>query len=125
MRRGLGLHRMHVYIFLWSGAQMRNRNQFCAEGAGESSVEARRHAPPEEDRAEQLRGASECDRGGRLRGASEDPEDADEGDLERVTVRQGGGGRQGGEAVHHGIRCDMCSEGPIRGSRYQSKAGPV
>ena len=84
-------------------------------------MEARRHAPPEDDRASDLRGASEDTRMDSLRGAAEDP---DEGDLERVTVQEGGDGHDAGIAVHHGIRCNICCEGPIRGSRYQSKAGP-
>ena len=85
-------------------------------------MEARRNAPPEDDRASGLRGASEDDtRTDSLRGAAEDP---DEGDLERVTVQEGGDGREAGITVHYGIRCDMCGDGPIRGSRYQSKAGP-
>jgi len=29
--------------------------------------------------------------------------------------------KEGGEAVHHGIRCDLCGQMPLRGTRYQSK----
>lgn len=36
-------------------------------------------------------------------------------EMERTTPKEGG------EAVHHGIRCDLCGQMPLRGTRYQSK----
>ncbi|KAK9845238.1 hypothetical protein WJX81_000838 [Elliptochloris bilobata] len=87
---------------------MAPRDEDAVLHGGARSGKDRHGSVGQSARAEELRGASE--------GHESEHESEDE-DMETVTMQQGGQELN----VHRGIRCDLCGQAPILGTRFQSK----